>query len=286
MSGKIYELQKKLIERVYLLNELSEIYSKIDDVHRNTKQAETELANKLAEEKKLSETNLKNKCLSILGLMEGKSETLQREIYAIRTTVNHFTGEYDFMNERMQEIELLLSNSASEDIEFLKYVSERYSEEDHAKLEELLVATKRYPMVCYAINSQLVEFQDRLNEELKIYTYGDLRTELSGRTYDAKYNTMKSMCLDMKNFLAEFIDLLEEYNAYVSESHRIDLKEEWIQNQNYWDNYQLPEDIHNRFKVIDNWHYSFTWNWKRQKTDRKAIEESLRNQLIEVLNSI
>ena len=286
MSGKIYELQKKLIERVYLLNELSEIYSKIDDVHRKMKQAESELDNKLTEEKKLSKTNFKNKCLSIWGLMEGKGETLQREIYAIRTTVNHLTGEYDFMNERMQEIELLLSNSASEDIEFLKYVSERYSEEDHAKLEELLVATKRYPMVCYAINSKLVEFQDRLNEELKIYTYGDLRTELSGRTYDAKYNTMKSMSLDMKNFLVEFIDLLEEYNAYVPESHRIDLKEEWIQNKKYWDNYQLPEDIHNRFKAIDNWHYSFTWNWKKQKTDRKAIEETLRNQLIEVLDSI
>ncbi|MBR2044517.1 MAG: hypothetical protein IJ958_00085, partial [Agathobacter sp.] len=81
----------------------------------------------------------------------------------------------------------------------------------------------------------------------------------------------------------KLISRIDEYNLIVPEGLRIEFREKWMDEEDYWKGQQLAEDSYDRIKKVDDWFFRFTNLWKKMKKQQDEVLEQMRNEVLDYL---
>ena len=272
-------LRKQMEERVDLYAEISELRSQIDSKEKEVKRLKEVAEIEQADVEALSGGGIKNALLGFIGRKDAMLEKEQREARDARLAAVTAEFEFDSMKRRIDNIEQELIASKAVEKAYLTEVKNRLDADTIERIQRKLVAVQQLPIVCEQIGHKNPVIKRMTEDELSIYTFGDVKLQQAGFNRNVTSQSLWKISKEMEKELEELLVLLKEYNLYVPEEYRVELQEEWMITPQYL---YKPEEVthnHDGFVKIEKWHYSFRWNWKKLKNAHREIVVNLCEEL-------
>lgn len=276
----IKERKKILFDVIQLEKERDEFKEEIFVKEKEMKKLNSDLEYAQEEYNKLENSGIQKFFLGITGKREARLQEAQNEIRRIRSEIASVDFAITSARNRMDNIADELEETADYVKECISFLAET---EDGDKIKSLITVAREIPVICNEISEKMIELKPLLTKAEEIYTYGDINADLSGRRYNRKDSTLRELTWEIAPVVKKLISRIDEYNLIVPEGLRIEFREKWMDEEDYWKGQQLAEDSYDRIKKVDDWFFRFTNLWKKMKKQQDEVLEQMRNEVLDYL---
>lgn len=276
----INEGKKVLSDTIQLQKERDEYEAEISSKEKALKKLNMDLEFAEDEYRKLENSAVKKLFLGIMGKREASLQDAQNEIRRLHGEVANIEFTITSARNRIEHIEDELQNREEHVMEGLS-ILEKTENGDFIKKSFLI--SKELPVISQKVAEKNKELKKLLERATEIYTYGDIHSDMSGHRYNKRDTTLRNHTLEIKKVVKELITYLDAYNSLVPQEIQIIFREDWMDNEHYWDGQQLAEDSYSRVKKVDDWCFRFSNLWKKMKKQHDEVLTQLRNELLEYM---
>ena len=271
------EIKKIIINRIELESKRANLQEQLVALEKNARKTAMLLEGAEEEKQRLENSKLN---MLVLGMFGKKEERLQQEEVVVRKArgeANAAQFELDSVKNRIQSIAAELEDTEPVLEEFL------ISLEEGDITKETIITLKELSNMRCVISEDIVEMKALLKRAEEIWVYGDVQVDFSGRRYNKKDTTLREHTYLIKKSVNKLIEHITHYNVYAPEEIKINFREEWMEDKDYWERQQLAEDSHERVQKVDDWFFRFESLWNKMKKQQNEAEEIIRSEILECL---